>query len=83
MKCCSEPDFERHPDPDVADIGKGGGAEFTVGSCRSCGARLVHCWVGGVAGGLRVVSRDWIDRIVAADPQTRRSLLTEWFVGPG
>ena len=83
MSCCSDPDFQRHPDPDVADIGTGGGAELTVGSCRSCGARLVHCWVGGVAGGLRVVSQGWIDRMVATDPERRRPHLAEWFNGPG
>ena len=78
-RCCSKTDFERHPDPEVADIGKGGGAEFTVGRCGNCGAVLIHSWVGGVAGGITVVSQSLVDRFLAADPQSRRLLLTDWF----
>ncbi len=79
MSCCSEQAFERHPDPDVADIGQGGGAEYTVGRCKSCGAVLMHCWAGGVVGGIEVVSQALIDRFLAADPKSRRALLGDWF----
>ena len=79
MSCCSDQDFERHPDPDVADIGKGGGAELTVGRCTSCGAVLMHAWVGGVVGSINVVSQDLVDTLAAADPEPRKKLLIQWF----
>jgi hypothetical protein len=79
MSCCSEQTFERHPDPDVADIGQGGGAEYTVGRCHNCGAVLIHCWAGGVVGCVEVVSQALVDRFMAADPKARKALLGEWF----
>lgn len=79
MSCCSEQSFERHSNPEIADIGKGGGAEYTVGGCTSCGALLIHCWAGGVAESIRVVSQESIDSFVEADPQTRKKLLGDWF----
>ena len=79
MNCCQEQVFERHTDPDIADIGQGGGAEYTVGQCKNCGAVLVHCWAGGVAGGIEVVSQALIDRFMAADSKSRKLLLSDWF----
>ena len=81
MTCCSNQAFERHLDPEVADIGQGGGAEYTVGRCENCGAVLIHCWAGGVAGGIQVVSQALVDRFLAAEPASRRGLLGEWFNG--
>lgn len=81
MSCCSEQVFERHEDPAIADIGSGGGAEFTVGRCKSCGALLMHCWVGSVMhpGGYEVVSQALIDRFLAEDPSSRKVMLGDWF----
>lgn len=79
MSCCPNVDFERHPNADVADIGKGGGAEFTIGKCTNCGALLVHSWAGGIVGGYAVVSREWIDHVVAAVPESRRAMLVAWY----
>lgn len=79
MSCCSAQVFERHPDPEIADIGKGGGAEYTVGRCGNCGAVLIHCWAGGVAGWIEVVSQALIDRFLAADPPSRKALLIDWY----
>jgi hypothetical protein len=79
MSCCADQQFERHPDPEMADIGSGGGAELTVGRCTSCGALLVHCWVGGVAGGIQVVSRDLIDHFRSVEPSSRKTLIGDWF----
>ena len=79
MSCCAEQVFERHSNPDIADIGSGGGAEYTVGWCKSCGAVLVHCWAGGVAEAIVVVSQELIDSFVAAAPESRKKLLGEWF----
>jgi len=79
MSCCSKQVFERHPNPEIADIGQGGGAEYTVGGCKNCGAVLIHSWAGGVAGSIRVVSQDLIDSFLAADPQSRKKLLGDWF----
>lgn len=79
MSCCSEQTFERHPDPEIADIGSGGGAELTVGRCTNCDAVLVHCWVGGVAGGIEVVSQGLIDHFLSVDPRSRKALLRDWF----
>ena len=79
MSCCSEQLFQRHSNPKIADIGSGGGAEYTVGSCRNCGAVLIHCWAGGVAGSIQVVSQELIDSFVEADPQSRKKLLSDWF----
>jgi hypothetical protein len=79
MSCCSEQLFERHPNPEIADIGQGGGAEYTVGGCKNCGAVLIHCWAGGVVEGIRVVSQGLIDTFVAADPKLRKKLLSDWF----
>ena len=79
MSCCAEQEFERHADPEIADIGSGGGAEMTVGRCKNCGAVLIHSWAGGVVGGVEVVSQDLIDRFMSLDPQPRRAALAEWF----
>ncbi len=79
MSCCSEQEFERHPNPEIADVGQGGGAEYTVGRCKSCGALLIHCWVGGVAEGIQVVSQDLIGSFVATPPESRRKVLGDWF----
>lgn len=79
MSCCSEQLFERHSNPEIADIGQGGGAEYTVGRCKNCGAVLVHCWVGGVAESIQVVFQDLIDSFVAAAPESRKKLLDDWF----
>ena len=79
MSCCSEQSFERHSNPEIADIGKGGGAEYTVGGCKNCGALLIHCWAGGVAESIQVVSQELIDSFVEADPQSRKKLLGDWF----
>jgi len=79
MACCYEPLFERHSNPEIADIGQGGGAEYTVGACRNCGAVLIHCWAGGVAESIQVVTQDLVDYFLAADPPTRKKLLAEWF----
>ena len=79
MSCCSEQLFERHSNPEIADIGQGKGVEYTVGRCKKCGAVLVHCWLGGVAGSTHVVSQDLIDSFVAADPRSRKKLLDDWF----
>lgn len=79
MSCCSEQRFERHPNPEIADIGQGGGAEYTVGQCKGCGALLIHCWVGSVAECTQVVSQDLIDSFLAADPKPRKKLLGDWF----
>jgi hypothetical protein len=79
MSCCSERVFERHADPDIADIGKAGGVEYTVGRCRNCGAVLIHCWAGGVVEGYQVVSQALIDHFTTADPALRNVLLAEWF----
>ena len=81
MSCCSEQEFERHSDPEIADIGKSKGVEYTVGRCKNCGAFLIHCWAGGVAGSTNVVSRDLIDSFVAAAPESRKKLLSDWFDG--
>lgn len=79
MSCCSRQSFERHPNPEIADIGSGGGAEYTVGTCSACGAVLIHFWVGGVAGGIEVVSQELVDAFLEADPKARRKLLGDWF----
>ena len=79
MSCCSEQVFERHSNPEIADIGQGGGVEYTVGRCKHCDAVLIHCWVGGVAEGIQVVSQNLIDSFVAVDPQVRKRLLGDWF----
>ena len=79
MSCCSEQEFERHLNPEIADIGQSRGVEYTVGRCKHCGAVLVHCWVGGVAEGIQVVSQDLIDSFVAAAPEVRKKLLGDWF----
>ena len=79
MPCCAAQQFERHPDPQIADIGQGGGAEYTVGSCKSCGAVLIHCWVGGVAESIHVVSQETVDAFIAAPPAQRKALLADWF----
>lgn len=79
MSCCVEQVFERHPNPEIADIGSGGGAEYTVGGCKNCGAVLVHCWAGGVVGSIVVVSQDLIDSFVTAAPESRKKLLGDWF----
>jgi hypothetical protein len=79
MRCCQAQLFERHPDPEIADLGSGGGAEYTVGRCRTCGALLIHCWAGGFAEGIAVVSPDLIDAFRAADPLARKRLLADWF----
>ena len=81
MDCCSEQVFETHSDPALADIGKAEGVEYTVGSCRNCGALLMNCWVGGVVGADIVVSEALIDRFMAANPQERKVLLSDWFDG--
>lgn len=75
VSCCPGQLFERHPNPEIADIGQGGGAEYTVGRCKNCGAVLVHCWVGGVAGCLQVVSQDLIDSFLAVAPEPRKKLM--------
>lgn len=79
MNCCAQQEFERHPDPEIADIGSGGGAEYTVGRCKKCGAVLIHCWAGGVVGSTEVVSQDLIDTFLAAPPALRKKLLGDWF----
>lgn len=79
MSCCSKQLFERHPNPEIADIGKAGGTEFTVGRCKNCGAVLVHCWVGSVVGCIEIVSQDLIDSFLAAAPEPRKKLLGAWF----
>ena len=79
MSCCREQLFERHSNPEIADIGKGGGVEYTVGRCKSCGAVLIHCWVGSVAGSTHVVSQALIDSFVEAAPESRKKLLADWF----
>lgn len=83
MTCCSKQLFERHSNPEIADIGTGGGAEYTVGRCKNCGAMLIHCWVGGVAESTRVVSRELVDSFVEADLPSRKKLLSDWFNSPG
>ena len=67
MSCCSEQLFERQADSEIADIGKAEGVEYTVESCKNCGAVLVHLWMGGVAGGIEVVSQALIDGFMSAD----------------
>jgi hypothetical protein len=79
MSCCAEQVFERHANPDIADIGSGGGAEYTVGSCRNCGAVLIHCWTGGVVGGVVEVTRELVDSFLAAPLAERKKLLGHWF----
>ena len=79
VNCCSGQLFERHSSPEIADIGQGGGAEYTVGWCKNCGAVLVHCWVGGVAESVQVVSQDLIDSFMAVAPTLRKKLLGDWF----
>jgi len=79
MSCCSGQIFERHSNPEIADIGQGGGAEYTVGRCNQCGAVLIHCWMGGVAECIHVVSQDLIDSFIAVDPKSRKKLLGNWF----
>lgn len=79
MKCCSDQRFEAHSDPDLADIGKAKGVEYTVGSCKNCGALLMNCWAGGVVGADILVSEALINRFMAADPKERKVLLSEWF----
>ena len=79
MSCCSEQLFVRHSNPEIADIGQGGGAEYTVGRCQNCGAVLVHCWVGGVAEVIQVVSQDLIDSFMAVAPAPRKKRLGDWF----
>jgi len=71
--------FERHPNPAVADIGKGGGVEFTVGRCRHCGAVLMHCWAGGVAEGVVEISQELVDQLLAAAPESRKAMLIAWY----
>ena len=79
--CCQHQNFERHPDPEIADIGHGEGVEYTIGKCASCGVPLISCWVGGgMAHGLMVVSRERIDTFLDAPAGIlRRQLLSEWF----
>ncbi len=79
--CCDRQNFERHPDPAIADIGHGGGAEYVVGNCLSCGAILISCWVaGGISAGLEVVSQELIDTFLGApDWKSRKKLLSDWF----
>ena len=79
--CCPNQAFDRHPDPDVADIGQSAGIEFTIGHCRSCGAKLMHCWAAGGASSAAVVaSEDLISQIVAIkDHKARRKFLSDWW----
>jgi hypothetical protein len=81
--CCAKQKFERHLNPKIADIGHGGGAEYTVGNCQNCRAILIHCWVaGGASEGVEVVTKDLIDSFLAAqDPKTKTKLLRDWFEG--
>lgn len=79
MGCCSEQLFERHPNPEIADIGKSRGVEYTVGGCKNCDAVLIHCWAGGVAESIQVATRELVDSFAEADPQSRKELLGAWF----
>ena len=79
--CCKNSKFIRHPDPLIADIGEGGGAEYTIGSCGACQALLIHCWIaGGAMQAVYVVKQELIDRFVAqTDYKTRKKMLSAWF----
>jgi hypothetical protein len=78
--CCSNQSFERHPDDRIADIGGGGGVEYTIGNCKSCGAVLIHCWVWAGRSGLEVVSQEFVSRLLSvSDYKTRKALLSDWF----
>jgi hypothetical protein len=79
--CCANPSFQRHPDADVTDIGRGAGGEYTIGTCKSCGAMLMHCWVaGGISEGVEIISAEFVSRLIAVkDRGTRTALLDAWF----
>ena len=79
--CCQNQNFERHPDPEIADIGHGEGVEFTIGRCGGCRTPLIRFWVGGgIAEGMTVISQEQIEAFVnTQDGMTRKRLLCDWF----
>lgn len=81
--CCPNQAFERHPNDEIADIGSADGVEFTIGYCKSCGTKLMHCWVGGgISEGIEIISREFESRIAAVSDYTKRQeLLGLWFNG--
>jgi hypothetical protein len=82
--CCEAQRFVRDPDQAIADIGSGGGVEFTVGNCGSCSSRLVHCWIGGgISEATVAVDQSTVEQwLEEKNPKARKALLTAWFEGP-
>ena len=84
QSCCPNPAFERHLDPEIADIGSADGIEFTIGQCTACGRAVMHCWIAHLFGKELPVDQDFIDLVAAsADYQERQRLLGRWAVAHG
>jgi hypothetical protein len=74
--CCSELMFEHKADASHAD-----GCEFTLGTCRSCGAWLVHCFHTAVVheGVYETIDADMSAKIQTLGGRELKEFMRAWY----